>query len=1484
MLLDPRSMGDQSPVAVHGQDIVQVKTFRYLGVYVDSDLSWGTQVANVCAKIHQRLHFLRPKAVTNLTVAAVNTTAVQLTWVRQDDYEQGYAYQVTVQKDEKDCQPPQLTTTENYTVTDLTPGGNYTWCVVTVVGEVNSTEECITDNTRPKAVTNLTVAAVNTTAVQLTWVRQDDYKQGYSYQVTVRKDEKDCQPPQLTTTENYTVTGLTPGESYTWCVVTVVGEVNSTEECITDNTRPKAVTNLTVAAVNTTAVQLTWVRQDDYKQGYSYQVTVRKDEKDCQPPQLTTTENYTVTGLTPGESYTWCVVTVVGEVNSTEECITDNTRPKAVTNLTVAAVNTTAVQLTWVRQDDYKQGYSYQVTVRKDEKDCQPPQLTTTENYTVTGLTPGESYTWCVVTVVGEVNSTEECITDNTRPKAVTNLTVAAVNTTAVQLTWVRQDDYKQGYSYQVTVRKDEKDCQPPQLTTTENYTVTGLTPGESYTWCVVTVVGEVNSTEECITDNTRPKAVTNLTVAAVNTTAVQLTWVSQDDYKQGYSYQVIVRKDEKDCQPPQLTTTENYTVTGLTPGESYTWCVVTVVGEVNSTEECITDNTRPKAVTNLTVAAVNTTAVQLTWVRQDDYKQGYSYQVTLRVGKVYQPPQVTTTENYTVTDLTPGECYTWCVVTVVGKVKSTEECINNNTRPKAVTNLTVVAVNTTAVQLTWVSQDDYKQGYSYQVTLRVGKVYQPPQVTTTENYTVTGLTPGESYTWCVVTVVGEVNSTEECITEPDPVSELVAIGTTTNISVNWKAASGKVDYYSVLLYRKRDSQLAGNQSYLSNTTNAFFDQLNPGTLYRVQVDTKSGQLSASVEIVNATFPNPPGPLQVGSQTTDSITVSWSIPEYMHNFTVFYLNHTQSTENNSLILRNLESGTLYNISVVTVGPLGYQSTMVATRNSTKPNAVTEINATTLNTTAIFLSWPKPKEYKDTYKYRIEASNCTSRNVTVVNQEATMVELEPGTKCKFCILTSLAEDIEGEAYCTDQYTKPQQVQPTVSNEGSNNTIVVSWVAPTGNVEWYEGHLWNQSDSLQNNRSTMPTSFKFEGLLPGRKYKARVITISGPFSTPSDYITNATFPNPPGPIEILTKTISSIGIQWQDAPLMTNTPFEYVVTCIQSKHNQSYRTTGTNHTFSNLSSGTPYNISVATVGPLDLWSKTIWILVTTKPWSVNSLKATTEEEAILLTWARPMDHKTSYCYIVTWVRSDGPKNGTEHQQTHKEEHNVSSLVPGSLYNFSVITVTLDHTQSDPMDLYNCTSMSIKDPQETKHSFIFICVVVEASPVPNFTCRSSNGTNAEIVLFWTRPKGGNSGFIPRLYSEDLINKTYQLGPEACSPNCTHTVRDLQHYTKYKLTMQTKSCGSSSTPVPLNCKTGITYPHISKEYNSLVKVTKEVHNMFTLEINPSLFKSTEGPITHYGVLVTHIIKGGFELFLLLNCIRSAQASVLHFDIRHFF
>lgn len=62
-------------------------------------------------------------------------------------------------------------------------------------------------------------------------------------------------------------------------------------------------------------------------------------------------------------------------------------------------------------------------------------------------------------------------------------------------------------------------------------------------------------------------------------------------------------------------------------------------------------------------------------------------------------------------------------------------------------------------------------------------------------------------------------------------------------------------------------------------------------------------------------------------------------------------------------------------------------------------------------------------------------------------------------------------------------------------------------------------------------------------------------------------------------------------------MAGAVFKYVVTYVQPEDTESYTTTGTNHTFSHLPSGTPYNVSVATVGVLELRSDNVWISATT-----------------------------------------------------------------------------------------------------------------------------------------------------------------------------------------------------------------------------------------------------------------------------------------------
>ncbi|KAJ3596594.1 hypothetical protein NHX12_002999 [Muraenolepis orangiensis] len=1477
--------------------------------------------------------YTMPKAVTNLTVAAVSTTAVHLSWLRQDDYKSGYSYQVTVLRGGEVDQ--HSTPTENFTVTSLTPGENYTFEVLTVVQSVQSTVMTTTSCTMPKAVTHLTVAAVNTTAVHLSWFRQDDFKSGYSYQVTVLKGGEVDQGPQSTPTENFTVTSLTPGESYTLQVLTVVQGVNSTEETTTSYTMPKAVTDLSVAAVNTTAVHLSWLRQDDYKSGYSYQVTVLRGGEVDQ--HSTPTENFTVTSLTPGENYTFEVLTVVQSVQSTvmttTSCTKPNpvinlqahpnsttsvkvewsvpdgakpyykyrvqpadmsgtttvqptqsnstvvtdlqpgtgydfnvtvvasgcesaveqafsyTMPKAVTHLTVAAVNTTAVHLSWLRQDDFKSGYSYQVTVLKGGEVDQGPQSTPTENFTVTSLTPGESYTLQVLTVVQGVNSTEETTTSYTMPKAVTDLSVAAVNTTAVHLSWLRQDDYKSGYSYQVTVLRGGEVDQ--HSTPTENFTVTSLTPGENYTFEVLTVVQSVQSTVMTTTSCTMPKAVTHLTVAAVSTTAVHLSWLRQDDFKSGYSYQVTVLKGGEVDQGPQSTPTENFTVTSLTPGESYTLQVLTVVQGVNSTEETTTSYTMPKAVTDLSVAAVNTTAVHLSWLRQDDYKSGYSYQVTvLRGGEVDQ--HSTPTENFTVTSLTPGENYTFEVLTVVQSVQSTVMTTFSCTMPKAVTHLTVAAVNTTAVHLSWLRQDDYKSGYSYQVTvLRGGVVDQGPQSTPTENFTVTSLTPGENYTFEVLTVVQSVQSTvmtTTSCTKPNPVINLQAHpNSTTSVKVEWSVPDGAKPYYK---YRVQPADMSGTTTVQPTQSNStVVTDLQPGTGYDFNVTVvASGCESAVEQAFSYTMPKAVTHLTVAAVNTTAVHLSWFRQDdfksgYSYQVTVLKGGEVdqgpQSTPTENFTVTSLTPGESYTLQVLTVVQ-GVNSTEETTTSYTMPKAVTDLSVAAVNTTAVHLSWLRQDDYKSGYSYQVTVLRGGEVDQhSTPTENFTVTSLTPGENYTFEVLT-VVQSVQSTVMTTTSCTMPKAVTHLTVAAVSTTAVHLSWLRQDDFKSGYSYQVTvlKGGEVDQGPQSTPTENFTVTSLTPGENYTFEVLTVVQSVQSTVMTTTSCTMPKAVTHLTVAAVSTTAVHLSWlrQDD---FKSGYSYQVTVLKGGEvDQGPQSTPTeNFTVTSLTPGESYTLQVLTVVQ-GVNSTEETTTSYTMPKAVTHLTvAAVNTTAVHLSWLRQDDYKSGYSYQVTVLRGGVVDQGP--QSTPTENFTVTSLTPGENYTFEVLTV-VQSVQSTVMTTTSCT---------------------RASPVPKLGCYSPDRTDAKIILSWGRPKGRNSGFIldhqPYQHGDGRINETYLPGPDTCNPNCTHTVLGLQYYKTYQVTMRTQGCGRPSTPLALFCTTGITDPVIPTDYNSFVTVTQEKHNMFTIEIEPSLLDSTNGPISHLGVLVTDSIDG---------------------------
>lgn len=87
--------------------------------------------------------------------------------------------------------------------------------------------------------------------------------------------------------------------------------------------------------------------------------------------------------------------------------------------------------------------------------------------------------------------------------------------------------------------------------------------------------------------------------------------------------------------------------------------------------------------------------------------------------------------------------------------------------------------------------------------------------------------------------------------TEPDAVTDIIAIGSTTTMLVSWTPAFGQVDSYTVQLFR--DMVQSGITSTNSSNTTVKFQGLTPGVVYCAVVVTKSGPFENNKSVCNAT-------------------------------------------------------------------------------------------------------------------------------------------------------------------------------------------------------------------------------------------------------------------------------------------------------------------------------------------------------------------------------------------------------------------------------------------------------------------------------------------------------------------------------------------------------------------------------------------------------------------------------------------------------
>ena len=531
---------------------------------------------------------------------------------------------------------------------------------------------------------------------------------------------------------------------------------------------------------------------------------------------------HTVIGLNPGEVniFRLRLVTNIGNADSKNIVLVKLADPKPVTNLSVSNVTRTTADLSWtmppvvdtspvvgqlnVQQRAANGGWTTVATIIRD--DVVPPSITDDDPYdrthrlrtahTVTGLTPGTSYTFRI-RLVANANADSKTVSTTTLGASLNpagGLAASNPTPTTIHLAWALPD---QPAGVAVTGLQVQQQSAGSWTTVASlgasetSYTATGLTEGTTYTFRVRLAAnnGTVDSETVSATALAPPKPATGLAASNQSRTGIDLSWtlpaqspgvtVSAVEvqhklgaiWSKGWSTVATLASDAK-----------SYKVTQVTPGTNYAFRIrlATNNGHADSKSVTAAALEPPKPATGLSFSNVTGTTVDLAWTLPAQPEGVIVTAVEVHSGGLIKPgdENVPDFSTYGVVELAgDATSTTWPVlhggfthnfrvrlVTNSGDVDSTvASWSSTRPYPRGATELTASNATQTTVELAWtlpeqpgVTVSAVKVSWS-SANERHGWSEEALAADAT-SHTVTGLSAGTAYEFHVVLVTSSGN------------------------------------------------------------------------------------------------------------------------------------------------------------------------------------------------------------------------------------------------------------------------------------------------------------------------------------------------------------------------------------------------------------------------------------------------------------------------------------------------------------------------------------------------------------------------------------------------------------------------------------------------------------------------------------------------------------------------------------------------------
>ncbi|KAL3881999.1 hypothetical protein ACJMK2_028380 [Sinanodonta woodiana] len=979
----------------------------------------------------------------------------------------------------------------NYTIVDLKPGQIYNISVISYShGEPSNKSLSLTVNTVPLPLSIVSVKAVDKQSMNITWrpnpdSHQTGYNVGYEYNAT---DGKRIEINATCATAAQLFCVLTslpgiPGQEYLVKVSAVSGGTASNPTTVLHTTKPEPITGLTELPGNTTTLHFKWNKPSNSK-FTSFNINIENGSGLLKQTLGAEHQEMLLTDLNIGSQYNVTITVSTGYEESEQVKMAFYTSPGTVESLftNVAEVTPTSLTVHWKRP---KNGtFDHYILFVRASSSSEGKNMTIgadANNTTFSALESGELYVVAIATVLANKESDKLSNMFRTSPNPPENVTASVLSSRQVRVQWKAPNGRVDNYTVAMTSLTDGSKW---EVTITANsYIFLNLTPGTAYNLTVVSNTGELSSDKIAREFITNPLAVQNMVVSAVTPNSISVNWTepvnsSIDQYELTISPPDAIQSTVFLNRTIQSLT---YTFQQLKPGRLYMISIISIKSGSFSEVYTIASLTAPEAVQNLTVTALTSNDLLVSWVVNETSDQDnfvVSYQ-SLPIGLGMKLPLVKfipsqLTYNATISYLYPGGAYKVIVIAVqnvsMGNSVSEERTTKGTTMPKSVVNLSVSVAGKYMVTLDW---DIPSESHQDHYLVRYHGTLQDPNAPFIENSTVESqiriqnLFPGERFEFKVYAVNEMVTSVPQVVylyTEPLPPNGahvLFSNTTFSSIVLQWQYKSSAT-YVERWLVRYNDTQREIQNFSIPrlNLTDIDFtiDKLVPGQKYVFSIQSVvSEKLSDAVVLEANAKPIITTVLSKVAVTNSSIIISYTVQaDDIFDYFLFTLQNettiilkNKSDDDRQVQFTSLSSGTLYTVVVKTVS--GNESSRPRFISvTTLPNL--PLVKTSSEKTNITLMISRPTGNLDAYrivcfKPSMDVLQNITRPATFDTQSVIIDNLQPH-QIYTCNVSSIAE----QTYNTltvdikTQEDAPSAVENLVAVETAPNTVQLNWNPP------------------------------------------------------------------------------------------------------------------------------------------------------------------------------------------------------------------------------------------------------------------------------------------------------------------------------------------------------------------------------------------------------------------------------------------------------